>query len=261
MDEKQLKKYFIRDIKWGWDYQGQAVFQFLVKAAECCRNGVVLDAGAGTMRYKPFFTNAIYISQEHVAGIEKKEMGDIEYDIVQDLTTIPLKDECLDVVMSTSVIEHLRYPVKFFEEAFRVIKGGGRLFVHVPFVYNEHEAPFDFQRPTRYGLERWFVDAGFEDVKIEPGTSSTATATHFLPKAILNDVINRKNIVSKGSLFLLIYWPTRLFCKLLKFVIDKGPHGKTNFPTGWIAVGKKPGNSDAYIYRNKEEFLRLARLV
>ena len=68
----------------------------------------MLDAGAGTMRYKPFFANAIYISQEHVAGIEKKEMEDIEFDIVQDLTTIPLKDGCLDVFMSTSVIEHLR---------------------------------------------------------------------------------------------------------------------------------------------------------
>ena len=73
MDDNFLKEYFIRDIKWGWDYQAKAVFKFLLKAADSCRNGVVLDAGAGTMRYKPFFTDSIYLSQEHFAGIKKKE--------------------------------------------------------------------------------------------------------------------------------------------------------------------------------------------
>ena len=164
------------------------------------------------------------------------------------------------MVLSTSVVEHLRYPVKFFEEAFRVIKKGGHLFIHVPFVYGEHEAPYDFQRPTQYGLKRWFMDAGFEDVKIDPGTSSTYSATYFLPKAIINDIINRKYIVTKCFLLIFVYLPTRFFCKILKYAIDKGPHRKTNFPTGWIAIGKKPGDSDMCIYSNKEDFLKMMRL-
>ena len=261
MDVEDLKGYFIKNLGWGWDYEARAVFEFLLEAANHCKNGVILDAGAGRKRYKPFFDDSIYISQEHEAGIELKRMKDIEYDIVNDLRGTPLKDDCLDAVLSTSVVEHLRYPAKFFEAAFRVIKPGGKLFVHVPFVYCEHEIPFDFQRPTRYGLERWFSDAGFTEVGIEPGTSSTETATYFLCTSIREDIYDRsENRIIRKLLYGLTYLPSRILRKWLKYLIDRGPHANTIFPTGWLAIGTKPGSSDKRAYRDKEEFLRLNRL-
>jgi hypothetical protein len=74
MNTQQLRDYFMHDLKWRWGYQQQIVFTFLCEAAEEAKGGVVLDAGAGYQRYKPFFSESIYIAQEHpIAGKQNKK--------------------------------------------------------------------------------------------------------------------------------------------------------------------------------------------
>lgn len=287
MNQSTLKEYFSRELgfKWRRQYQSQAVFELLIAAGEFCKNGVILDAGAGRQRYKPFFEESIYITQEHHSGIELKNMRDIEYDFISPIDEkIPLKDECLDGVLSTSVIEHLRYPDKFIREAYRVLKPGKKIFINAPFVHFEHEAPFDFNRPTRFGLEGWLKDAGFGEIVIRPASSSTETICRVLPHALRNDIAKsnkcRQEILnelfqSKGKnkyrriLFTLtrflfaklIYILSTVFCALIKFLIDRGPHSDTSFPVGWIAVATKPGNCGRRVFFNdKNEFLNQCKL-
>lgn len=285
MDKEKLKKYFAKDLKHGWrrEYQSQAIFNFLIEAAEASKGGVVLDAGAGRQRYKPFFEDAIYVSQEHVSGIKFKNMQDIEYDLISPIDEkIPLKNDCLDVVLSTSVVEHLGYPGRFFAEAYRVLKPGGKLFVNVPFTHHEHEIPFDFNRPTRFGLEKWFKDAGFSEIVIKPSSSSTEAVCIFLPFAIENDIL-RSNKCCNGIFRDLLkskngYWKalftlpllifaklirslTEFFCFFTRLLIDRGPHLGTTFPIGWVAVAKKSGQPrDPGTFKDKNDFLDKYRL-
>jgi ubiquinone/menaquinone biosynthesis C-methylase UbiE len=67
-------------------------------------------------------------------------------------------------------MEHLREPQTMLNEAYRILKPGGTMVMQVPFMWWVHEAPFDFFRFTRYGLQYMFEKAGFGDVQVIPQT-------------------------------------------------------------------------------------------
>ena len=240
MTRDGLREYFHEELSWGWGHQARAVFDFLCQAAEACRQGVVLDAGAGHQRYRPFFDDCLYIAQEHPeAGAANK--GIKEYDILCDARTIPLRDECVDVVLSTVSLEHMEFPQEFVNEAFRVLKPGGSLWIQVPFVYLEHEAPYDFQRPTRYGLMRHFRHAGFGSYWVRPSSSSTEAGIFALKQAIEEDSRRLKRslhirIVSK---FLRLF--TSLYLRAIRRTFEIGPSEDTTLPIGWVSSAVKPG--------------------
>jgi len=276
----ELRHYFTKGLGWGWfrQYQSQLVFNFLIEAADFCKGGVILDAGAGHQRYKPFFENCLYISQEHPAGIKAKNMQQIQYDLISPIDKlIPLKNNSIEGVLSTSVIEHLRYPDRFCREAYRVLKPGGKLFINVPFAIFEHEAPFDYNRPTRYGLKSWLCDAGFKKMTIVPTSSMVETVTSWFPVAVYSDIMKtgqgpnfRETLASGLSWWRKIARLSRLFLAcvmyvlargiglIVKFIADRGPYPKCNFPVGWIAVATKDGKiKKQLIGLSKEKFLEL----
>lgn len=113
MDRSELHRYFTKDLRWRSSHQSDIVFEFLCEAADFADGGVILDAGAGAQRYKPFFHRSHYIAQEHpIAGQQNKGLQ--VFDILCDVRTIPLKDNSVDLVLSTSSLEHMEYPEAFF---------------------------------------------------------------------------------------------------------------------------------------------------
>lgn len=260
----KLKVYFENQLGWGGGVNSDIVFNFLLDAQSASRGGVILDAGAGHQRYKPFFSESIYIAQEHPeAGVKNKSIS--KYDILSDVKNIPLENESVNCVLSTSSLEHFEYPEEFFYEAYRILKPSGTLFIHVHFMYPEHETPYDFQRPTRYGLHRWFSHSGFSDIIIKPASTSIYASTCFIGDAIIEDLgglRKRLNIslydglrflVNKSYLrkYFLYYFIGKPIEKILPLLVSQTPDEFTRSPVGWIGIAKK-SNSGQKQYQNEQ---------
>jgi SAM-dependent methyltransferase len=53
----------------------------------------------------------------------------------------------------------------FLKEANRVLKPGGSAIFTVPFIWDEHEQPFDYARYSCFGLKYLFESHGFEIIE------------------------------------------------------------------------------------------------
>jgi SAM-dependent methyltransferase len=251
-NQNNLENYFYKDLRWGNTFESVAVFKFLTGVAEFAKGGVILDAGCGHKRYAPFFKESIYIGQEHpIAGAKNK--GITTFEILCDIKIIPLKDSSVDAILSTSSLEHIEYPTQFFAEAYRVLKPGGKIFINVPFVYIEHEIPYDFWRPTRYGLISHFKNSGYVDYVVNPSSSSIFTAAHFFNLALRECIFFDKKIVFFRRV---VYFIFRKLIEVITNKFDAPPESKTNFPIGWIAEATKPGAHHKKSHQSVESFIR-----
>lgn len=100
--------------------------------------GRVLDVGCGHKPYRDLFQCSEYIGLE-VERAEKRSA-----DVFYDGHVIPYADASFDNVITNQVLEHVFEPDEFLSEIHRVLKPGGGILVTVPFVWDEHEQPFDY---------------------------------------------------------------------------------------------------------------------
>ncbi|MCK4790788.1 MAG: methyltransferase domain-containing protein [Desulfobacteraceae bacterium] len=87
---------------------------------------------------------------------------------------IPLEPESVDGFLLCEVLEHLKQPEKVLSEAFRILKPGSTGWITMPFLYQVHADPHDYQRWTKAKLQQMLEKAGFTDVHIEPMGSVVA---------------------------------------------------------------------------------------
>jgi len=129
-------------------------------------SGVIYDLGAGELPYKSFVSDLV---SQYVSVDWAESLHDLKADIFADLNQpFPIDSAVADTVLSLSVMEHLHEPQRFLNEAYRILKVGGVMILHVPFMWWVHEAPYDYFRYTPYGLMRLFEEAGFVDVIVNP---------------------------------------------------------------------------------------------
>lgn len=78
-------------------------------------------------------------------------------DLVADAHVLPFKDESFDLVIAMNAFEHYASPETVTGEIHRVLRPGGRVFIHTAFLQPLHEAPYHFYNCTKFGLLRWFA--------------------------------------------------------------------------------------------------------
>jgi len=78
--------------------------------------------------------------------------------VVGDGHHLPFRDESVDGVVITSVLEHVAVPSVVVREVARVLRVGGEVYAEVPFMQPFHPDPVDYQRYTVTGIERLFED-------------------------------------------------------------------------------------------------------
>lgn len=132
--------------------------------------GRVLDFGCGSKPYEDAFINA----SEYV-GVDLAVSGhkhyDSKVDVYYDGRTLPFDDASFDAVVAFEVFEHLFNLEEMLNEIRRVIRPGGKLFFTVPFVWDEHEVPYDFGRYTSFGICAVLERNGFANVQVNKTTT------------------------------------------------------------------------------------------
>ncbi len=112
--------------------------------------GDVLDVGCGEKPYKAWFSGTkCYVGVDIVDGSE------VDY-IIKPQDCFPFSDGQFDAVIALEVLEHVEYLAHTLNEIQRVLKRGGRIITAIPFLYNEHGAPGDFRRLTKFSADKLF---------------------------------------------------------------------------------------------------------
>lgn len=130
--------------------------------------GHLFDLGCGEMPYRDWLLH----HADSYTGVDwSSSLHEMKADIVADMNEpLPIESEMADTVISLSVMEHLREPQIMLNEAYRILKPAGSIVLQVPFMWWVHEAPYDYFRYTRYGLQYMFEKAGFKEINVYPQT-------------------------------------------------------------------------------------------
>ncbi|MBC7205060.1 MAG: class I SAM-dependent methyltransferase [Methyloversatilis sp.] len=120
--------------------------------------GELLDVGCGSKPYRALFAVDRYTGLD-IDTPRTREQGAADH--FYDGRTFPFGDASFDAVLCNQVLEHVFEPDAFITEIRRVLRPGGRVLLTVPFVWDEHEQPYDFARYTTFGLKALFERNGF----------------------------------------------------------------------------------------------------
>lgn len=194
----------------------------------------ILDIGCGIKPYENFFKESEYL------GIEIKGGGHGDSakkpDKYFDGRIIPFADDYFDAIICTQVLEHAIDPEKLLSESYRVLKDDGYYLFSVPFVYPEHEAPFDFRRFTKYGLEKEFAYAGLVVEKIIKSSGLFGVVGQLLSLYIFESFKARNILLKiiKLCITMIILAPLQIFFMFFDRVINT-----SGITLDYFVIGKK----------------------
>ncbi len=128
-----------------------AIFAHLLK-------GRLLDIGCGSKPYKKLFVVDEYVGLDIDSEItRKRNLAEVLY----DGKLFPLPSNSFDSALCNQVLEHVFNPDEFLSEIYRVLKPNGKLLLTLPFVWDEHEQPYDYARYSSFGLKSLLEKNGF----------------------------------------------------------------------------------------------------
>lgn len=179
--------------------------------------GKTLDIGCGQKPYEPF-TNA----QDYI-GLEVEVPNTLalkKVDVVYSGKCFPFASGSFDSLITNQVLEHVFEPHLFLTEMNRVLKKEGTLLLTVPFVWDEHEQPYDYARYSSFGLRHVLQKHGFEIVHHAKSMNDIRVIFQ-----LLNGYLYKKTVTRNGYLnlavTLLLMAPLNILGQLLSYVLPK----------------------------------------
>ncbi|MEC3877991.1 class I SAM-dependent methyltransferase [Parapedobacter sp. 10938] len=196
-------------------------------------HGKLLDFGCGSKPYKALFAVSEYVGADiEVSGHDHRSE---EIDVYYDGNTLPFADESFDSIFSSEVFEHVFNLPQILDELHRVLKPGGKMLITVPFVWDEHEIPYDFARYTSFGLKHILQEKGFVVVQ-EKKTTNYVSTTCQMWAAYVYQHIFPKHKGTRIALTPLFITPITLCGLLLSAILPKN----MNFFHNNVMVVQKP---------------------
>lgn len=182
-------------------------------------NGRTLDVGCGSKPYECLYASSEYIGLEYDTP-ENRESK--KADFFYDGHTFPFGNGEFDSVVANEVFEHVFNPDAFLEEIRRVLKDGGSLLMTMPFVWDEHEQPFDFARYSSFGIRTLLERHGFEIVKQRKSMDDIRVVFQML-NAYLYKKTATSNALMNMLLTMILMAPFNLLGEVLAWVTPRNP--------------------------------------
>ncbi len=155
--------------------------------------GRLLDFGCGSKPYRNLFKVDEYI------GLDIKESGNHKEhktaDVYYDGTTIPFENDTFDSIFTSEVFEHVFNLDEVLKDLGRVLKVEGKVLITVPFVWDEHEVPYDFGRYSSYGIKFLLERQGFEVIEITKSSDFILTVFQLYISYIYQQIIRFKPLL------------------------------------------------------------------
>jgi SAM-dependent methyltransferase len=162
-------------------------------------SGTTLDVGAADRWIEQLLPASVhYVSIDYPTT--GRDMYGARPHIFADAKALPFADASFDTVFCLEVLEHVPDPALVVSEIARVTRRGGRALISMPFLYPVHDAPYDFQRYSEYGLRRDLDRAGLHVTSFRRRCNAITSAGLLACLAIAGGVQDMKS----GSRVLLL---------------------------------------------------------
>lgn len=166
-------------------------------------------------------------------------------DLVGDCECLPLRDDSVDLIIGTGLLEHVGDHRAVLEEVARVLRPGGRAHMEMPFLQQYHDDPIDNRRLTVPGLEREMERVGLRTevsgVHIGPTVTMITLFTYYVA-LVFEGKPKFLRAISTGAFLLssILMWPAKF---LDHFLIDKRSAHRLAF--GIYCTARKPEAASA----------------
>jgi len=218
----KLSKVFSRKNMYEWLDHEIALLNHQFQGDDASR---VLSVGAGGEIF------------EHLQGLKNCELVQLDInegrdpDVVGDVCDLHMfEDNGFSAIFVMEVLEHVNKPWVAVTELHRVLKPGAKLVISTPFIVPIHEAPYDFYRFTRHGLE--FLLSEFENVEVRERNSYPESILTLIARSIATKDGRDNKIGAVVFIYFLVQYPVFwLFSKL-----QKNPRATT----GYFTTAYKP---------------------
>lgn len=181
-------------------------------------NGIMLDFGCGNKSYRDIFNVKRHIGLDIQQG--GHDHSDEPIDIFYSGKVFPFKDECFDSVLCIEVFEHIFNIDEVLSELYRVMKKNAYILISTPFVWEEHEIPYDFGRYTSFGIKHLLKNHSLKIINIEKSSNYIETVFQMLNVCLFKTVFPTNKYL-KALMIPIFIFPTTLIGILLSKVFPK----------------------------------------
>jgi SAM-dependent methyltransferase len=210
----------------------RGLFKGVKEISEHLRGGKLLDFGCGRKPYEKLFKVDEYIGVDVETSGHDHSASQVDY--YYDGKNIPFPNGHFDNIFSSEVIEHISNLDDIFLELNRILSPGGKIGLTCPFIWDEHEQPFDYYRYTSYGIKELLEKHGFEIILYKKSGGYLETIFQLLSLYIWKCILPNSKIL-KVALTPALVAPINILGMAFGFVL---PDNKDLFLNN-IIVAKK----------------------
>ena len=178
-------------------------------------SGKTLDIGCGSKPYEDLYNSSEYVGLEYDTP-EYRLSKNADY--FYDGKKFPFENESFDSAVANQVFEHVFNPDNFLTELHRILKPGGMLLMTMPFVWDEHEQPYDFARYSSYGIRSLLEGHGFDVVEQRKSVDDIRVIFQLINAYLLKKLVT-KNAKLNQLYILLFMSPFNIIGELLNIIL------------------------------------------
>ena len=177
--------------------------------------GKTLDVGCGSKPYESLYDSSEYIGLEY----DTPENRSIKKaDFFYDGANFPFEDNSFDSAVLNQVFEHVFNPNSFLDEVSRILKKDGKLFLTIPFAWDEHEQPVDYARYSSFGIKSILEKHGFEILEQRKSVQDIRVIFQLLILYIFKKLVTKNGLLNQLMILFLIS-PLNILGSLLNLIL------------------------------------------